>query len=281
MKNKSLLWITIVLLGIIGFTSCSDETENKSPMFESITVSDDNKTVTVTFSEPVYANTDETGNLENADIDVTITGVDFTYEVTHTAGSTSMTIALTITSITEGDETVTVAPASATSIYDAKGKAMEVTEMITSGSITQDLGIIGEWYSAGTNVAPLLVAYFSVDSIYAQFYDAYSYLVEQFNIGNTSSTPDVIYEGSFVIEKSTVGEIWNIDLAQELPFAATSVGIYEIKTSPEELWYEVVQTSGTQNIPPTPEGGFGSSNGGTLVIDGVNWNLQKFIRITE
>ncbi len=281
MKNKSLLWIAIVLLGIIGFTSCSDETENKSPIFESIEVSDDNKTVTVTFSEPVYANTDGTGNIESGDIKVTITGVDFTFDVTHTAGSATMTIALTITSITEGDEIVTVEPASATSIYDADGKPMEATEILTSESLTQDLGIIGEWYSVGDNVATLLVAYFSVDSIYAAFYDDYKYLVEQFNIGNTSSTPDVIYTGTFVIEKSTVDEIWTIDLTQELPFAATSVGIYEIKTSPEVLWYEVVQTSGTQNIPPTPEGGFGSSNGGTLVIDGVNWNLQKFIRITE
>ncbi len=281
MKNKSLLWITIFLLGIIGFSSCSDDSENKSPLFESITISDDNKTVTVTFSEPVYANTDETGNLEASDILVTIAGVDFTYEVTHTAGNTSMTISLTITSVTDGTETVTVQPANATSIYDVKGKAMEAAEIITSESVTQDLGIIGNWYSSGDNVATLLVAYFDVDSIYAEFLDDNTYLVEQFNIGNTSTTPDVTYTGTFVIEKSIVDEIWTIVLTQTLPFAGTSEGIFEIQTSPEVLWYEVVQTSGTQNVPPTPEGGFGSSNGGTLVINEVNWNLQKFIRITE
>ena len=281
MKNKILFWVTMFIIGTIGFTSCSDDAENKSPVFESITISDNNSTVTVTFSEPVYANADETGNLESTDFLVTITGVDFTYEVTHTAGSTSMTIDLTITSVTQGDEVVTVQPANATSVYDGEGKPMEAAEIISSESIAQDLGIIGEWYSAGDNVAPLLVAYFSVDSIYAEFLNDYTYLVEQYNIGNTSSTPDVTYTGTFVIEKSTIDEIWTIVLTQVLPSEGISEGIYEIKTSPEVLWYEVVQTSGTQNVPPTPEDGFGSSNGGTLVIGGVNYNLQKFIRITE
>lgn len=275
MKNKSLFLITIILIGILGFSSCSDETENKSPFFESITISDDNQTVTVTFNEPVYANTDETGNIENSDIIVDITGVDFTYEVIHTAGSTSMTVDLAITSITDGTETVTVQVADATSIYDNKGKAMEITEMITSGNIAVDLGIIGEWYSSGDNVAPLLVTYFTVDSIYAEFKADNTYEVEQYNIGNTSGTPDLIFTGTFVIEKSGVDEIWTIDITQELPYAATSGGIFEIKTSPEILWYEVVQISGTQNVPPTPEDGFGSTNGGAFGTT----NIQKFIRM--
>jgi len=278
MKNKILFWITMIVIGTIGFTSCSDEAENESPAFESITISDDNSTVTVTFSEPVYANIDATGDLEGSDFLVTINDVDFTYEVNHTAGASSMTITLTITSVTQGDEIVTVQPANAESVYDAEGKPMEVTETISSESISQDLGIIGNWYSSGANVAPLLVTYFYVDSIYAEFKADDSYLVEQYNIGNTSGTPDVTFTGTFVIEKSTVGEIWNIELSQDQPFTATSQGIFEIKTTPEEiLWYEVVQTSGTQNVPPTPEEGFGSSNGGTL----GDSNIQKYIRIAE
>lgn len=278
MKNKNLIWITIILLGILGFSSCSDEAENKSPIFESITISEDNQTVTITFNEPVYANADATGNLEASDLNVTIPDVDFTFDVTHTAGSASLTIDLLITSITEGDETITVQPASATSIYDVEGEAMTIDEVITSENIAQDLGIIGKWYSAGDNVAPLLVNYFDVDSIYAEFKDDNSYLVEQYNIGNTSGTPDLTFTGTFVIEKSTVGEIWTIEISQDQPFTATSKGIFEIKTSPEEvLWYEVVQTSGTQNVPPTPEEGFGSSNGGTL----GDSNIQKYIRIAE
>lgn len=277
MKNNNLIWITIILLGILGFSSCSDEAENKSPIFESITISEDNKTVTITFSEPVYANTDATGNLEASDLNVTIPDVDFTFDVTHTAGGASLTIDLLITSVTEGDETITVQPANATSIYDVEGKAMEIDEVITSENLAQDLGIIGNWYSSGDNVATLLVAFFDVDSIYAEFKADNSYLVEQYNIGNTSGTPDLIFKGTFEIEKSTVGEIWTIEISQSQPFTATSEGIFEIKTSPEVLWYEVVQTSGTQNVPPTPEDGFGSSNGGTL----GDSNIQKYIRIAE
>ncbi|RLD58167.1 MAG: hypothetical protein DRJ01_12930 [Bacteroidetes bacterium] len=277
MKNRSLFLITIILIGLLGFSSCSDKTENKSPLFESLTVADNNKTVTVTFSEPVFANADQTGNLDSSDIIVTIPGVDFTYSVTHTAGSSSMTVGLTITSITDGTETITIKPASVTSIYDNEGKAMDVTETIVSESIAKDLGIIGKWYSSGDNVAPLLVTYFAVDSIYAEFKDDNTYSVEQYNSGNTSGEPDFIFTGTFTIEKSTTGEIWTINLTQELPYAAEASGIFEVKQAPEVLWYEVVQTSGTQNTPPTPEEGFGSSNGGSLGTS----NIQKYIRIAE
>ena len=276
MKNRSLFWIAMILLGVMGFSSCSDETVNQSPFFKSISLSDDNKTVTVTFSEEVYANTDKTGNLESSDFMVSIEGVDFSYEITHTAGNMTMTIDLIITSITEGTEVVKVKPASATSVYDNEGLAMLDTEEINSESISQDLGIIGNWYSSGDNVAPLLVTYFNVDSIYTEFKDDFTYLVEQYNTDNTSGVPDVTFTGTFVIEKSTVGEIWKIVLTQELPYAATAEGIFEIILNPEVLWYEVVQTSGTQNVPPTPEAGFGSSNGGAFGTT----NVQKFIRIT-
>ena len=277
MKNRSLFWITIILLGVLGFSSCSDETENKSPFFESITISDDNKTVTVTFSEPVYANADATGSIESSDISIAITGVDFTNTVTHTAGSATMTIDLVITSVTDGTETITIQAASATSIYDIDGKAMEITEVITSESIAQDLGIIGNWYSTGDNVSALLVAYFTVDSLYAEFKDDNTYLVEQYNTGNTSGIPDFTFTGTFVIEKSTSNEIWTIELTQEMPYAAEVSGIFEVKQSPEVLWYEVAQISGTQNTPPTPEAGFGSTSGGAF----GETNIQKFIRITE
>lgn len=277
MKNRNLSWLIILFLGMVVFSSCNEKTENQSPLFESIVLSSDNKTATVTFSEAVYANADMTGNLLTADIIVTIPGVDFSYEVTHVAGAKTMTIDFTITSITNGTEVVTVKPASATSIYDAEGLAMTATTEIVSTSLTENKGIIGNWYSSGENVAPLLVTYFHVDSIYAEFEDDNTYLVEQYNEGNTSGIPDVVFTGTFTIEKSTVGEIWEIVLTQENPYAADASGIFEIKTTPEVLWYEVVQTSGTANVPPTPETGFGSSNGGAFGTT----NIQKFIRIAQ
>jgi len=277
MKNKKNSWFIIILLGIMVFSSCSEKTTNQSPLFNNIVLSSDNKTATVTFSEPVYANSDATGNLDTNSIAVTIPGVDFTYKVSHTAGSATMTIDFAITSTTDGTETVTVKPASAASIFDNEGLAMDLKSEIVSESLAANKGIIGSWYSSGDNVAPLLVTYFQVDSIYADFKDDKTYLVEQYNIGNTSGIADVIFTGTYTVTKSNVGEIWKIDLTQEAPYAAEAAGIFEIKKSPEVLWYEVVQTSGTQNTPPTPDEGFGSSNGGSLGLT----NIQKYIRISN
>lgn len=264
-----------LLMIAAAFVSCSEEAENLAPEFLTAVLSSNNETLTVTFSEAVYANANMAGALTDANIDVAIEGVDFTYTVTHVAGATTLEIGLTITSVTVGTEVVKVSPKSATSVYDAEGKAMLADAEVISGTLVRDMGIISKWYSSGSNVAPLLVTYFNVDSIYAEFKENKTYIVKQFNIGNTSGTPDVLFDGTFEIQKSNVGEIWTIVLTQNNPYAAVASGIFEIKTGPEVLWYEVAQTSGTQNVPPTPAGGFGSTNGGTL----GNWNIQKYIRI--
>jgi hypothetical protein len=270
---KKLVFLFMVVAAT--FFSCSEETENLAPEFVSVELSSNNQTATVTFSEPVYATATKTGNLTDANILVEIDGVDFTYTVTHTAGATTLTIELTITSITTGTEMVKVSPVNATSIYDAEGLAMPVSAEVISEALIRDMGIIGKWYSSGTNVAPLLRTYFNVDSIHSEFKENKSYIVKQFNVGNTSGTPDVTFTGTFTLAKSNVGEIWTIVIAQVTPYEAVASGIFEIKTNPEVLWYEVAQTSGTQNVPPTPEGGFGSTNGGTLGA----MNIQKYIRI--
>jgi len=259
------------------FSACSDEATNKAPEFESVEISSDNKTVTITFTEDVYASNDKTGALVKEDISLEILDVDFSFEVTHTAGARTATISLLITSVTDGSEIIKVAPANAESIYDAEGMPMTAEQQILSDPIAADQGIIGKWYSSGDNVAPLLVGFFNVDSLYSEFKDDGNYLVEQYNIGNTSGVPDFIFTGTYIVEKSIVGEIWEIVIVQELPYAANVSGIFEVKSEPEVLWYEVVQTSGTANLPPTPADGFGSSNNG----DFGDTNIQKFIRITN
>lgn len=258
-----------------AFVSCSDDAENLAPDFVSVVLSSDNETATVTFTEPVYANADMTGNLTDANIKVEIEDVNFTYTVSHVTGENTLVIGLDITSVTSGNEVVKVSPVSATSIYDAEGLPMKADNEIVSEPLARDMGIIGSWYSSGENVAPLLATYFNVDSIYAEFNENNTYKVEQYNIGNTSGTPDVLFDGTFTISKSNVGEIWIIVIAQNNPYAADASGIFEVRTDPEVLWYEVVQTSGTQNTPPTPEAGFGSTNSG----DFDDTNIQKYIRI--
>jgi hypothetical protein len=250
--------------------SCTKETNNPAPVLDDIAVNDN--VVTVTFSESVYANNDMTGALTDASLDITIPDVAFTYAVAHTAGSAFATVTLTITSIVPEGTQITIATAA--SIYDDKGVIL-AAGVSASADMVSELGIIGKWQSSGTNVAPLLVTYFNVDSVSAEFKEDLTYLVHQFNIGNTSGTPDVIFSGTFTLERSGVGEVWNIVVAQELPYAAEASGIFEVKADTEVLWYEVVQTSGTQNIPPTAVIGFGSTNGGAF----GDTNIQKFVRI--
>jgi len=275
MKNKAFLFLCIAFALVIGFSSCSKD-ENQAPKIKSAAVSTDNKTITVTFSEAVYSKADMTGAIDASALSVTApAALKFTYTVTHSAGSTTATVNLTITSIIQGTEKFTVKPASATAIYDNEGKPMEVSEILETNTAAKDLGIIGKWVSEGTNVAPLLVTYFNVLKVDAEFKSDFTYNVNQFNVGNTTTTPDIIFKGTYEIAKSTTGNIWTITCNQELPYVAIASGIFEIKTSPELLWYEVVQTSGTQNVPPTPAAGFGSSNGGTLGV----LNVQKFVRV--
>ncbi len=275
MKNKFPVLLTIVFAGILGLSSCIKE-ENLAPTMSSAALSTDNKTILVTFSEAVYANADMTGAIDESSLIVTAPEeLKFTYTVAHTAGSLTATVNLTITSIIQGTEKFTLAPASATAIYDNEGLAMLATDKFDSNTAAKDLGIIGKWLSDGTNVAPLLVTYFKVLKVEAEFKADFTYKVNQFNIGNATTVPDLIFTGTFEIAKSTTGNIWTITCNQELPYVATASGIFEVKTNPDLLWYEVVQTSGTQNVPPTPEVGFGSSNGGTLGV----LNVQKFTRV--
>lgn len=275
MKNKAYLFLSIFFAAVIGFSSCNKD-ENLAPSIKTAEVSTDNKTITVTFSEAVYSKADATGAIDAAALSVTApAALKFTYTVTHTAGSSTATVNLMITSVIQGTETFTVKPASATAIYDNEGAAMDVAQVVQSNAATKDLGIIGKWLSEGTNVAPLLVTYFKVAKVEAEFKADFTYKVNQFNIGNTTTTPDLVFTGTFVIAKSTTGNIWTITCNQELPYVAVASGIFEVKTNPEVLWYEVVQASGTQNVPPTPAAGFGSSNGGSLGV----LNVQKFVRV--
>lgn len=275
MKKKVYLFLSIAFATVLGLSSCSKD-ENTAPTIKSADLSANNKTIVVTFSEAVYSKADVTGALDATSLSVTApAAVKFTYTVTHTAGSTTATVNLLITSVVQGTEKFTIKPASATSIYDNEGKAMEATALIETNVAAKDLGIMGKWISEGANVAPLLVTYFKVLKVSAEFKTNFTYVVNQFNVGNTTTTPDLVFTGSYVIAKSATGNIWTITCNQELPYTAVASGIFEVKTSPEVLWYEVVQTSGTQNVPPTPVAGFGSSNGGTLGV----LNVQKFVRV--
>ena len=140
--------------------------------------------------------------------------------------------------------------------------------------------LVGNWLSAGDNVAYILSYYFAYDSIWAEFNEDNTYEVLAKDTSETITT----FTGTYTTEKSEVefspeaGYIYTITLNQTTPTALTSQGIYWIDMDeiPNEMWYEVVQTEpDIQATPPTPEAGFGSSNGGALGL----MNLQTFIRL--
>jgi hypothetical protein len=145
-------------------------------------------------------------------------------------------------------------------------------------------GIGGTWLSAGTDVAPLLEAIFAslggVDSIYATFTPSDtagslgSYYVRQVN-GNSSV---VEYAGTYEETASTVGDIYSITIDQTTPSVTENAGIFEIyQANPDSMKYEVVLLTGTSNVAPTPEAGFGSTNNGAFGTQ----NVQRYKRLSE
>ncbi len=135
MKKFNLL-AAISAIILLGFSSCDDKNndpEPASPTMSSIAMSGDNKdyTATITFTQGVYANSDKTGNLSDASFSVSVDGGSATIEsmaVSHTAGQTTADIAVTMSEYPSNGESIVVAPASASSIYNEYAKAMSIDQ---------------------------------------------------------------------------------------------------------------------------------------------------------
>jgi len=271
MKTKMFgLFAMIIAAGILVMSGCKKDDDEPPTMVE-ITVAPDNSVVTVIFSEAVYGTKDKTGNLDANSFEVTITNLSGSYTVTHVAGTAQATINLTLNGVATGQETITVKPRTATSIYNASGVAMEASQSLTAN--LKDTGIIGKWYSSGANVAVLLRA-IGVDSIYAEFRADFTYLVRSYTADLSLTT----LTGTYVQNRSNVGNIWNITVNQNQPNSLTSVGIFEIIAGTQTtMKYEIAQTE--PNIPgvtpPTAAGGFGSTSSGAY----GNWNVQTYVRM--
>lgn len=126
-----------------------------------------------------------------------------------------------------------------------------------------------KWQSSGANVAPLLVALFNTDSIYAEFHGDHTYKVEQYD--NVGAKVDL--SGTYTQAVSAVAGIWTVVVNQTVPSAITAEGIFQI--SGDTLRYEIVQTEPPAGVPPTPAGGFGSTNGGAL----GTLNVQTYLKV--
>ncbi len=269
---KKVLQITLIaLMGMLTIVSC-DKTDPDPATFAGASISADNTVINVDFSKGVYKNDDATGNLDNANFVLSITGGTATiasYTVAHTAGETVAMITIELEGIANGEEVITV---TGDMIYDDAGDVMADGQQVTVS--LANLGIVGEWYSSGDNVAALLSLYFNVDSLYALFRADQTYLVESYDPDGVKTE----YLGTYTQAQSDVDGIWTIVLNQSAPSSVTSEGIFGFyfDETAYDMMYEVVQTEpDLGNSPPTPDGGFGSSNGGAL----GDINIQKYLII--
>jgi hypothetical protein len=128
--------------------------------------------------------------------------------------------------------------------------------------------IVGDWRSEGENVADLLVAA-GLTWVEAHFETNSTYSI-QFEMTD-GKTYDLA--GNYTVDTSTLPG--SIVVNQTSPAAVTAEGIWQVDGN--ILSYEVAQTSGSSSfIPPTPEGGFGSTSGPN-VEPGVN--IQLYVRM--
>jgi len=150
MKNFNLkTFLMLIGLVAIGFTSCIkddpiDPVEDP-PTMSSIALDGSGKVfeATLVFNESVYKTANASGDLDNSSFNISLTGGVGTLvsaDVAHSAGSTNVVITITLSDYSDGSEIMEVTAASATSIYNAEGVALETTQnkSITLGGTTYD-----------------------------------------------------------------------------------------------------------------------------------------------
>jgi hypothetical protein len=111
---------------------------------------------------------------------------------------------------------------------------------------------IGTWLSAGTDVAPILVAFFQYDSVRVEFKDDNTLTLES-HVANGAWTT---LQGTYVVTESADGNIHHFAANYT---AFEQEGIIDVTDGdPDVLRLEAVQTvPDIGAIPPTVAGGFG------------------------
>jgi len=102
------------------------------PTVTASTISSDNSTIDVTFSEAVYNTNSGSGALETSDFTLSISGGTATLSSTTpssiSASGNVYTLGISLSGTPDGSETVTVVPSSSTAIYDAVGNVASTTQ---------------------------------------------------------------------------------------------------------------------------------------------------------
>ncbi len=241
MKKTNALLMGLSLLGLLVLGACGD---------------DDDEEMTGTIEVSV------SGLPSGGNATITVEGDGFSQEV---MGTESLTVPVgtydVIVANSDVDGNVYVANESDITVIVEPNQSSNVT--ITYEEFSAVNGIVGTWVSAGSDVAPLLVNLFAVDSIVATFEANQTYTVLQYAGG---ATAPLTLSGTYS-QSLANGSIWNITADQTVPAALTSEGIFQVDPSagPNSMQYEIAQTSPDIGaVPPNATDGFGSTSGGAL-----------------
>ncbi|HZS39833.1 MAG TPA: hypothetical protein VFF06_23530 [Polyangia bacterium] len=133
--------------------------------------------------------------------------------------------------------------------------------------------LVGNWLSAGADVAPLLAKPpFNDTMITATFNADSTYTV----LGVDNANKTTSFTGTYTATPSEVDGIFDITIAQNQPSTAAAQGIYQIDPATHRMKYEVVQTQPTNGItPPTASAGFGSTVYNGKKIDSLIQNFSR------
>ena len=117
--------------------------EKIAPTISSASLNAANSTLTVTFSENVYDTNGGSGDLEASDFALAISGGSATVAATPTSiTKTSQTVwvlGLNVSGTANGSETISVVPASSTSIYDGASNAASTTQSGNTASLNEKI----------------------------------------------------------------------------------------------------------------------------------------------
>jgi hypothetical protein len=253
MKTIKNLFLGLSIIGLSIFAGCSDEDDATLGSIEITIIGlPSGATASVTVAGPGNFSTEVTSDQTIGDLPLG------TYQIQ-------------VADATVGDDLYVSTESDITVVLVDENPETVAIEYAEFSSVN---GIVGTWVSKDENVAPILVNLFTVDSIVATFNMNQTYEVLQYAGGAT--TP-LTLSGTYEQELSSVGNIWTITVNQTSPAALTSEGIFEIDVTanPDAMQYEIVQTQpDIQAVPPTPEAGFGSTNGGAF----GTINIQNYVR---
>lgn len=272
------LSIPLLMLPLIILFACTEKTENvepkgNTPYFLNAVISGDNTRAELWFSEPVFK-----GGVLNQPL----TKDDFIFAFTndgasldslhffHQAGESMAVIELFTSGLASGEEVLTIAPATGTSVVNGKSVPMKPDERISLK--LRDIGLTGNWLSAGENLSVLFRG-FGFDSVFFNFKADSSYVFRSKTAGGIVNT----LTGRYLQRFSGVEGIRIIQLEQQTPVPATIEGIFSLENgNPVRMTFETVQTSPqVQGLtPPVPELGFGSSG----MVGSDNTQIYERIR---